>query len=550
MATIHSDIPQCSNSNEPEEISQSEEKIQSPHCHMQMSAPLCTDCVPIQYPSDVTTDSARKIYKQKLLKDNPETLFADLFKTGELCNLIFFTDHRNIWHKAIINHYPSVKKEGICNGWKVKIREPCDPDNTVIMVNIYKNGTVMAQGNLKTFQTDYSAIIKREKALLSECLSSEQNTQSSSPDLKPTSAENPAQDHSPPLLKSIPLLQEHFTRLEMVQLRETILEQEQPTRAHHTELQQNSDHITQRLSALTKQVKSLQTEKESHQKELATLRFQLQDREHLTLEMRQQLIEEREQQRNTCHNQPTPGETQPRQLAVTTVPPVKCPSTTEKARHNFPNSKIILSTLLQRKDFHPNTINKINANISRHCALVPNVYLAHHPDLDTDCLYDHVHLYKNLVHILAKRLKDLILNRASMPRQEPHRQRLLYKSPTAPPQLIPPESGRQSYAQAVSGGVSSANAELHSIQHMLRFFPEIWNQGLISSIYKNGDKLDPNNYRGICVNSNLGKVFCGILNTRLLGFLMKHNALNKCQIGFIPKCCTSDHIFTLQTLKH
>ncbi len=64
----------------------------------------------------------------------------------------------------------------------------------------------------------------------------------------------------------------------------------------------------------------------------------------------------------------------------------------EKARHTFPNSKIILSTLLQRKDFHPNTINKINSNISRHCAIVPNVYLAHHPDLDTDCLYDHVHI--------------------------------------------------------------------------------------------------------------------------------------------------------------
>ncbi len=80
------------------------------------------------------------------------------------------------------------------------------------------------------------------------------------------------------------------------------------------------------------------------------------------------------------------------------------------------------------------------------------------------------------------------------------------------------------------------------------FFPEIWNQGLISPIYKNGDKLDPNNYRGICVNSNLGKVFCSILNTRLLDFLMKHNALSKCQIGFLPKCRTSDHIFTLQTL--
>ncbi len=80
------------------------------------------------------------------------------------------------------------------------------------------------------------------------------------------------------------------------------------------------------------------------------------------------------------------------------------------------------------------------------------------------------------------------------------------------------------------------------------FFPEIWNKGLISPIHKSGDKLDPNNYQGICVNSNLGKVLCSILNTRLLHFLMKHNALSKCQIGFLPKCRTSDHIFTLQTL--
>ncbi len=85
----------------------------------------------------------------------------------------------------------------------------------------------------------------------------------------------------------------------------------------------------------------------------------------------------------------------------------------EKARETFPNSKITLSTLLQRKDFHPKTINKINSSISRHCALLPNVHLAHHPDLDTDCLYDHVHLYKNLVHIFAKRLKDVALNRTN-----------------------------------------------------------------------------------------------------------------------------------------
>ncbi len=50
------------------------------------------------------------------------------------------------------------------------------------------------------------------------------------------------------------------------------------------------------------------------------------------------------------------------------------------------------------------------------------------------------------------------------------------------------------------------------------------------------------------MNSNLGEVFCSILNTRLLDFLMKRNALSKCQIGFLSKCRTSDHILTLQTL--
>ncbi len=36
-------------------------------------------------------------------------------------------------------------------------------------------------------------------------------------------------------------------------------------------------------------------------------------------------------------------------------------------------------------------------------------------------------------------------------------------------------------------------------------FPATWNQGTITPIHKNGDKFDPNNYRGICVNSNSAK---------------------------------------------
>ena len=81
------------------------------------------------------------------------------------------------------------------------------------------------------------------------------------------------------------------------------------------------------------------------------------------------------------------------------------------------------------------------------------------------------------------------------------------------------------------------------------YFPDIWNQGLITPIFKNGDNFDSNNYRGICVNSNLGKVFSSIINVRVLNFLInKHDVLSKSQIGFIPKHHTTDHIYTLHIL--
>ncbi|KAL6462592.1 hypothetical protein MHYP_G00290140 [Metynnis hypsauchen] len=53
----------------------------------------------------------------------------------------------------------------------------------------------------------------------------------------------------------------------------------------------------------------------------------------------------------------------------------------EKASNTFPNSKIIISTLLPCKDFHPYTIQKISASIARECALRPNTHLAHPPTL-------------------------------------------------------------------------------------------------------------------------------------------------------------------------
>ncbi len=95
---------------------------------------------------------------------------------------------------------------------------------------------------------------------------------------------------------------------------------------------------------------------------------------------------------------------------------------------------------------------------------------------------------------------------------------------------------------------SSPNWELLSWHYSILLksgqFPEIWKENVITPIFKQGEKYDPNNYRGIAVSSNLGKLFCSINNDRLIQFIQEHN----CQIGFMPKQRTSNHIYTLHTL--
>ena len=78
--------------------------------------------------------------------------------------------------------------------------------------------------------------------------------------------------------------------------------------------------------------------------------------------------------------------------------------------------------------------------------------------------------------------------------------------------------------------------------------PDIWCQGLITPIYKSGDRSDPTNYRGICVSSCLGKLFCSILNQRLFLYFVENKILHNSQIGFLPENRTADHVFTLRTL--
>ena len=66
--------------------------------------------------------------------------------------------------------------------------------------------------------------------------------------------------------------------------------------------------------------------------------------------------------------------------------------------------------------------------------------------------------------------------------------------------------------------------------------------------YKKGDRNNPENYRGISISSNLSKLFCSILNNRLINFLNKNSIIPLNQIGFRKGFRTSDHIMVLKTL--
>ena len=65
---------------------------------------------------------------------------------------------------------------------------------------------------------------------------------------------------------------------------------------------------------------------------------------------------------------------------------------------------------------------------------------------------------------------------------------------------------------------------------------------------KKGSKHDPANYRPISITSCFGKLFTGILNTRLMHFMADANISHPFQGAFTKGRCGTDHIFVANTL--
>ena len=161
-----------------------------------------------------------------------------------------------------------------------------------------------------------------------------------------------------------------------------------------------------------------------------------------------------------------------------------------RATQRFPDARVTLSTLLPRTDVPFHVIHGNNVELSRSCALIPNVHLAHHKDIQPHHMYDHIHLNKQGVKVFARVLKSTALgntarnNRNSENRRSPrppaeprrttgppsqHKSYTTQRSPRPPAEPRPagPPSQHKSYAAAAQQPQNPAAAELNQIRHLL-----------------------------------------------------------------------------------
>eukprot|EP00456_Euglypha_rotunda_P002259 TRINITY_DN1043_c0_g1_i22.p1 TRINITY_DN1043_c0_g1~~TRINITY_DN1043_c0_g1_i22.p1 ORF type:complete len:190 (+),score=3.25 TRINITY_DN1043_c0_g1_i22:121-690(+) len=78
--------------------------------------------------------------------------------------------------------------------------------------------------------------------------------------------------------------------------------------------------------------------------------------------------------------------------------------------------------------------------------------------------------------------------------------------------------------------------------------PVDWARGVIVPIYKDGDRKNVDNYRGITLLSVVGKLYSSILTTRITNWLEEEYKIVEEQGGFRAHRSTSDQIFILKEL--
>lgn len=87
-------------------------------------------------------------------------------------------------------------------------------------------------------------------------------------------------------------------------------------------------------------------------------------------------------------------------------------------------------------------------------------------------------------------------------------------------------------AEPISQLAKSMHLILNNIYNS-EHFPIEWRDCAVVPVFKKGDQLDPNNYRGIALINTLLKVLTKVVASRLQTVCSAYNLLNREQVGFI-----------------
>ena len=79
-------------------------------------------------------------------------------------------------------------------------------------------------------------------------------------------------------------------------------------------------------------------------------------------------------------------------------------------------------------------------------------------------------------------------------------------------------------------------------------YPQNWCNGVITPIHKTGETNNPDNFRGITINSCLSKLFNLLITRHLTTFANDKKLLYYNQLGFRKGFRTSDQLFTIKTI--
>ena len=91
-------------------------------------------------------------------------------------------------------------------------------------------------------------------------------------------------------------------------------------------------------------------------------------------------------------------------------------------------------------------------------------------------------------------------------------------------------------------------AKLFNHIELTSCYPDSWKSSFLVPLHKKGSKGDPDNYRGLAVSNNIGKLYSKCLNEKLKNFAESKNILSPHQFGFRDDFRTSDAIFSLRSI--